>query len=88
MVQSRTLPLRSLGAAIRKSAKAHQFETQMRSETFMAMKIQVMLFWLITPCSLVSRYQCFGGTYYLHVQGKSEDGDSMLHLNVGAHLRD
>jgi hypothetical protein len=102
MAQSRTLPLRSLGAsskciiclfhgklvATRKSAKALQFETQMRSEAFMAVKIQVMLFWLITPCSLLCRYQCFEGTYYLHAQGKSEDGDSMLHLSVGTHLRD
>jgi hypothetical protein len=27
-----------------------------------------VLFWVMTPCRLVSRHRRFGGTYYLHVQ--------------------
>jgi hypothetical protein len=27
-----------------------------------------LVFWVLTPCGLVGRYQRFGGTYYLHLQ--------------------
>jgi hypothetical protein len=32
---------------------------------------QVEVFWILTPCSVAVRYQCFGGPYCLHRQ--SED---------------
>jgi hypothetical protein len=32
------------------------------------MKIRVLVFWVVTPCRLVRRYQRFGGTYCLHLQ--------------------
>jgi hypothetical protein len=28
-----------------------------------------LFFWGLTPRGLVGRYQSFGGTYYLHLQG-------------------
>jgi hypothetical protein len=28
-----------------------------------------LVFWVVTPCRLVGRYQRFGGTYCLHLQG-------------------
>jgi hypothetical protein len=31
----------------------------------------LLLFWVMTPCGLVSRYQRFGETYCLHLQGFS-----------------
>jgi hypothetical protein len=36
----------------------------------MAVKIQIEIFWSITPCSPVGSYQRFGGTYHLHLQGR------------------
>jgi hypothetical protein len=38
----------------------------------MAMKIQVMIFWAVTPCSEVVGNHCFGLPCFLHLQG--EDG--------------
>jgi hypothetical protein len=44
----------------------------LRFEVLTAVK---MLFWVVTPCGLVGRYQCFG------------NGDSMFLWNVGVCLR-
>jgi len=41
----------------------------------MVMKIQVVVFWVMTPCSDVVAYQCFGGPCCLHVH--PEAGGSM-----------
>jgi hypothetical protein len=35
----------------------------------MAVRVTIFL-WLATPCELESRYQCFGETYSLHLQGE------------------
>jgi hypothetical protein len=44
-------------------------------EIFMVVKIQVMVFWVMTLCSVVVEYQYFGGSCcYLHLQ--AEDGNS------------
>jgi hypothetical protein len=32
-------------------------------------KISMLVFWVITQCGLVGRYQRLGGTYCLHHQG-------------------
>jgi hypothetical protein len=32
-----------------------------RFEVFMTVKIQVEVFWAVTPCSVTVRYQCFRG---------------------------
>jgi hypothetical protein len=31
--------------------------------------IMMMFLWVLVPCTLVGRYQCFGETFYLHLQG-------------------
>jgi hypothetical protein len=36
--------------------------------------IQVEVFWVMTPCSDVVEYQCFGGTCCLHLQGEVNAG--------------
>jgi hypothetical protein len=41
----------------------------------MVMKIQVVVFWVMTLCIDVVGYQCFRGPCYLHLQGK--DGGSI-----------
>lgn len=43
-----------------------------------------MVFWILTPCSLVGEYQCFGGTWCLHLPGPFDPqvGVHFL-LNVG-----
>jgi hypothetical protein len=51
----------------------------------MAVKMLVVIFWTVTQCSLLVRYQHFGGTYCL---GTPEDGGGMLHQIVGNHLQD
>jgi hypothetical protein len=38
-----------------------------RYEILTALKISMMLFWVVTPCGIVSRSQNFGGTYCLHL---------------------
>jgi hypothetical protein len=35
----------------------------------MAVKMSMLVFWVATPSGRVDRYQRFGGTYCLHLQG-------------------
>jgi len=37
---------------------------------FTAVKIQVAVFCVVTPCSVVVRYQCFGGPYCFHLHSE------------------
>jgi len=30
---------------------------------------EFMVFWVIAPCSVLVRYQCFGGPCHLHLHG-------------------
>jgi hypothetical protein len=39
-----------------------------RSEVPMAVKMLMLVFWVVVPCGLVSRYRCFVETYSLHLQ--------------------
>jgi len=41
-----------------------------RFEAPEAMRIQVAVFWVVTPCSVVVGYRCFGGPCCLHLQGE------------------
>jgi hypothetical protein len=41
----------------------------MRHEVFTAVKIRIVVFWVMMSHSLVGGYQCFGGTYHFHLQG-------------------
>jgi hypothetical protein len=38
-------------------------------EVFTAVVMKSIIFWDMTPCSLLSFNRCFGGTYRLHLQG-------------------
>jgi hypothetical protein len=50
--------------AIQETPK-HMFKK--RQEVIRAVK-NTTVFWVITPCRLICRNQCFVGTYYLHLQ--------------------
>jgi hypothetical protein len=39
-------------------------------EVFTAVVMKSIIFWDITPCSLLSFNRSFGGTYHLHLQGR------------------
>jgi hypothetical protein len=39
-----------------------------RFEIFTAMKIQIVIFWVVTPCSNMVGYQRFGGPCCFHLQ--------------------
>jgi hypothetical protein len=52
------------------------FFTFTRFEIFTAVKIQVQVFWFVTPSGIVGGYRCFGGPCCLHLQG--EDGFGFL----------
>jgi hypothetical protein len=41
-----------------------------RSEVLKAMKIEVVVFWVVTPSINVVGYQSFGGPCCLHLQGE------------------
>jgi len=50
----------------------------------MAMKIQFVVFWVVTPCNDVVGYQRFGGSCCLHLHPKA--GSSMvLHITALRH---
>jgi hypothetical protein len=55
----------------------------MKFEVLTAVKMSTVVFQVVTPCGFVDGYQCFGGTYYLHLQGchfinpDDEDRDSL-----------
>jgi hypothetical protein len=68
------------------------------------LRAKSIIFWDVTPCSLLSCNRRFGGTYRLHLQGllatcllavscwnylfDPEDGGDMFLRNVGCNLRD
>jgi hypothetical protein len=53
------------------------------TEVLTSVNMSVLVFWVVTPCGLLSRYQRFGGTYCLHLQGP---GGRMFIRNVGIYL--
>jgi hypothetical protein len=55
----------------------------MRFDVLTAVKMSMLVFWVVTPCGLVGRYQRFGGTYCLYLQDWSEDGGRTFLRNVG-----
>jgi hypothetical protein len=40
-------------------------------EVFTLMKIEIVVFWVVTPRNDVVRYQCIGGPCCLHLQGET-----------------
>jgi hypothetical protein len=45
----------------------------MRTEVLMAVKTLILIFWVVTPCKLLGRYQHFGGIYCLYPQDLSPE---------------
>jgi hypothetical protein len=43
-----------------------------RRQVLAAVKVQIMVFWVVAPCSLVGGFKRFGGTYCLHLQSRSK----------------
>jgi hypothetical protein len=43
-------------------------EVLVRFEVLTAVKISILVFWVVTSCGLVGRYRHFGGTYCLDLQ--------------------
>lgn len=43
-----------------------------RHEVLKAMEIHIVVYWVMTPCTLVGGSRCFRGTQCLHVQGTKE----------------
>jgi hypothetical protein len=62
-----------------KNIKDHEKYTEpnVRYEVLTAMKMSMFVFWVVTPCGLVSRFQRFGETHF-----SPEDGDSTFPRNV------
>jgi hypothetical protein len=46
-----------------------------RLEVFTAINIQVVVFWVVTSCSVVVGYQCFGETCCLYLQRDAQERD-------------
>jgi hypothetical protein len=42
----------------------------MRFKVFMAVKMLIVVFWVVTPCSVTSGYQHFGEIYHLIIRVK------------------
>jgi hypothetical protein len=55
-------------------------------EVFRAVMIQVEVFWVMTQCSVVTGYQRFRGTCYLHVQAKMKSALTSETLEDGGSL--
>jgi hypothetical protein len=54
-----------------KVQKHNSFKTfNARFEVFKAVKVLVMVFWIVTPCSVVVGYQRFGRPCCFHLQGE------------------
>jgi hypothetical protein len=50
-----------------------------RFEVFTAVRIMMMMiFWVLAPCRLVGRYQRFGDTYCLHLQGAKKQKNIII----------
>jgi hypothetical protein len=45
----------------------------------------MMLFWVLTPCRLVGRYQRFGETHCLHLQGGQDVSPKRWYVPTSLH---
>jgi hypothetical protein len=50
----------------------------MRFEVLTAVKMSMLVFWVVMPCGLVGKYQRFGGTYCLHLFSPEDGGTIFL----------
>jgi hypothetical protein len=51
----------------------------MSFEVFTAVKISMLVFWVVTPCGFVGRYKRFGGIYCIHLQGLRPTSTKIIH---------
>ena len=51
----------------------------MRVGASIAVTVQILSLLIMSPCSAVGGYLHFGGTCYLHLQERSEDGSQQSH---------
>jgi hypothetical protein len=58
----------------------------LRFEVLTAVKVSVIVFWVVMPCGLVYDYECSGGIYSLYLHFNPEDGGDMFLQDVGNHL--
>lgn len=52
-----------------------------------AIKMSILVFWIVTPCRPVRRFQSFGGSYCHHLQGRwrQYDDPKFLYLSTNLH---
>jgi hypothetical protein len=63
----------------------------MRLQVFKVVEIWIVVFWVVTPCSIVGGYQPFRRTYRLHFKKfyfYTKDGGDRFLRNVGNYLQD
>jgi hypothetical protein len=61
--------------------KLCRYNINMISDVPSAVRIHVVVLWVMIVCSPVCRYQCFGGTYCVRLQVRSEPcWEVVLHL--------
>jgi hypothetical protein len=53
---------------------------------FTAVNIQAEVFWDVTPCSFLAKYQRFGRSYCLHLQGENEGRMVLRNVGILHHL--
>jgi hypothetical protein len=61
-------------------ARLNQCISELYVWGFHCMVVQIVVFWVVTPCSLVGRYQHLEGTYCFHLQGQSMWGKESVEL--------
>jgi hypothetical protein len=49
--------------------------------------LQMLVFWVVTPCRLMGRYQCFRGTYCFHLQNWSQHEQLYCRDNLKSHRK-
>jgi hypothetical protein len=60
----------------------------MKFEVFTAMKIWIVVFWFVTPCSLVNGYQMFLSTLYISTRRYDpEDHNLLFTNNLNEHIQ-
>jgi hypothetical protein len=56
-------------ATLKNMADMNTLNLVAKYEVFTAAKIQVEVFWILTPCSDAIAYRRFGGPCFLHLHG-------------------
>ena len=54
----------------------------MRLDASVTMTVQIVSFWVMSPCSAIDGYLHFGGTCCFHLQDGSEDGSQQSRMKL------